>query len=224
MAKTNHSVKKQQLIKANSSMVVIVGVTAFIAVFCLVASKALWTKMNYQNRVISAKEEARDQSRENIAASDELIKSYNAFVATDNNVIGGRSEGKGDKDGDNAQIILDALPSQYDFPGLTTSLEKIIKDNNGTDIQSISGTDDEVTQSAKDDNVNNPIEMPFELTASGNYDAVSNLISLFDRSIRPIYIGQLKLSGSNSELEIAITGKSYYQPARTLEIQKKVVK
>ena len=76
----------------------------------MVASRALWSQRGYQSRVISEKEKAVSQLESNIAATNQLAISYNAFVSTPDNVIGGNPNGTGDRDGNNAKIVLDALP------------------------------------------------------------------------------------------------------------------
>lgn len=222
MAKPRVSQKRSQLEKANTRMVITVAVAAFVVMFSLVASHALWKQMSHQSHVIAAKEEARNQLDTNLETIDDLQVSYNAFIETNENVIGGNPRGQGDKDGDNAKIVLDALPSKYDFPGLATSLEKVVKAN-GSDINSISGTDDEVAQSAEQNN-NGPIEVPVELSALGDYQSTQNLLTLLQRSIRPIQVQTLELTGTNSDLVTNITAITYYQPERTLKVQTKVIK
>jgi len=201
-------------------MVVTVGIAAFVVVFSLVASFALWRTMAHQGRVIGEKEKARNQLATNLETVDELQVAYNAFIETPTNVIGGNPKGNGDKDGNNAKIVLDALPSKYDFPGLTTSLEKVIK-NNGSNINSISGTDQEVAEANQ--NGNGPVVMPFEMSAAGNYQSTQDLLALLQRSIRPIKVENLQLSGENDELVLTVKAISYYQPERTLKVQMKEV-
>lgn len=222
MPKKHSSQKRNQIDKANSTMFIVVAVTAFVVVFSLVASKALWARMSYQNRIIAAKEKARDQLEANIGTVDNLVVSYKAFVETPDNIIGGSPSGKGDKDGDNSKVILDALPSKYDFPGLTTSVEKILK-NNGSSINSISGTDDEVAQSTAVDS-NSPVAMSFKMSANGTYDSTQKLLSLLQRSIRPVHIKQLDFSSNEKGVEVSVTADSFYQPEKTLTIKKKVIK
>ncbi|HMS23363.1 MAG TPA: type 4a pilus biogenesis protein PilO [Candidatus Saccharibacteria bacterium] len=216
-----NSQKHTQVEKLNSAVVLTVAVSAFVIVFALVASRALWTKMSYQNRVISAKEEARDQLRDNIDQVDELVIAYKAFSETPNNVLGGSSNGKSENSGDNAKLTLDSLPSKYDFPALTTSVEKLVK-STGSKVGSISGTDDEVSQ--QDQSKEGVIEIPFDLTAEGNYASIVNLMKAFNLSIRPISIKAIEFSGTNEDFSVSLSAKSYYQPARTLEVTKKVVK
>lgn len=215
------SQKHTQVEKLNSAVVLTVAISAFVVVFTLVASRALWTKMSYQNRVISAKEEARDQLRDNIDQVDELVIAYKAFSETPNNVLGGSSNGKSENSGDNAKLTLDSLPSKYDFPALTTSVEKLVK-STGSKVGSISGTDDEVSQQAKSQE--GVVEIPFDLAAEGNYESIVELMKVFNLSIRPINIKAVEFSGTNQDFSVSLTAKSYYQPARTLEVTKKVVK
>lgn len=222
MAQQKASVKRNQIDKANTTIFAVVAVSMFLVIFSVIAARALWTRQAHQSEVIEQKEIARDQLRENINTVDELVVSYKAFVETPQNVIGGNPDGKGEKDGDNAKIILDALPSKYDFPGLATSLEKILKDN-GSSINSISGTDDEVAQSGPQSGPTNPIEIPFQLSATGTYESTQKLLGLLQRSIRPIQVQALEFSGTNSDLEVSVTAKTYYQPAKTLKLQMRTV-
>ena len=129
MANNPLSSKRLQIDKANASMVAFLAVAAFIAVFSLVASKALLSQRSYQSRVIAEKKKALTQLKTNNQAATELVAAYKSFVAAPENIIAGSASGSGDRDGDNAKIVLDALPSKYDFPALVTSIEKILKAN-----------------------------------------------------------------------------------------------
>lgn len=223
MARAKISRKRLQIDKANASMVISIAVAAFLVIFSLVSARALWAKRNFQERIISDKELAVGQLQTNLAAVDELIVAYKVFVETPDNLIGGNPGGSGDRDGNNAKIILDALPSKYDFPALATSLEKILKSKNYR-IDSISGTDDEIAQSTiTSDQAQVPLEIPFELSASGSFNSIDDLLSTLNRSIRPIKINTMQVTGTNAELTLTITATTYYQPERTLDLQKKVI-
>lgn len=215
------STKKIQIDKANTTIVAAVGIAAFLVAFSLVSTKSLLSRRSYQARVITAQEKARDQLKNNIESVDELKIKYSEFVERQENIIGGGRDGKGDKDGDNAKIILDALPSKYDFPALASSLEKILVDRSYT-INNINGTDNEVTYNAQASaQVQQPVEMPFELAASGQYNKIIDLLGVFNKSIRPINITSLKISaGGEDAVQLSIQGKSYFQPERSLTISK----
>lgn len=220
------SSKRVQINKANMNMIVVLSIAAFVTVFSLVASRALLGQRSYQAKVIAQKEKAKNQLKENLKAAGDLSASYNEFVSKNPNVLGGIVTGTSDRDGTNAKIMLDALPSKYNFPALTTSLEKILTSQNYK-IQSITGTDDELTQvaNAQSDNPQ-PIEIPFEIAATGTYAAIQELVGSFDRSIRPFHINTIIITttGTDAEVTATIGAKSYYQPEKSLNIRSEVVK
>lgn len=247
MAKGMHvSTKRLQIDKANSTIVAVVGIAAFLVAFSLVAARSLISRQSYQNKVISAQEKARDQLQANIDAVDDLKVKYSEFVNRQENIIKGNSTGNGERDGDNARIILDALPSKYDFPALASSLEKILADRNYT-ITTISGVDDEAgqnggAQGAEGEGVDpaaaaagsaaqtqqsasgSAVEMPFEIGAEGNYKGMIELLNVFRNSIRPLYVQVLTFkAGDGDTIQVDIQGKSYYQPERALNITEEVV-
>lgn len=224
MARGQISLKRVGIDKTNSRIVAVTAGAAFLVVFFLVASVALFQQMMYQNRVIAVKKKAVSQLEENIKASQTLMESYQAFVSAPQNLIGGDPNASGTQDGSNAKLVLDALPSKYDFPALTTSIEKVLIDQK-VKIQSINGTDDTVNQATADATGSpQPVEMPFEVTVGGDFAGIQSVISAFERSIRPIQIQTLEVTGEQQDLTLKITAKTFYQPAKTLNIQQKVVK
>jgi len=223
MAKTTFSPKRIQIDKAKANVVMFVAIAAFITVFSLVSAKALMTKRNFQARVIDEKQNTLETLKSNNTAAAELVASYQTFNSTPDNLLGGNPKGTGDKDGDNAKLVLDALPSRYDFPALTSSIEKMIKSMAGS-LESVDGLDDEVVQSQITDS-STPIEMPFQATASSSPDGIKNILETFGKSIRPMVITNLSISVEDSNtLRATISAKSYYQPKKTLEITTKEVR
>jgi len=244
--------KRLMISKANTTIVVAVSIAAAVTTFSLIATRSLLSRRSYQSKVISVQEKARDQLKENIEAVSSLKESYAAFVSQPENVIGGSSTGTGERDGDNAQIILDALPSKYDFPALASSLEKILVDR-GYSIQAITGTDDEVNQNTSADSehhdaaattqgtasttstttqtatqpapqVGSGIEMPYGIKAAGTYDNMITVLDVFSRSIRVLGINTMTLEAqTDSLILLSIDGKSFYQPAKALNIKEEVV-
>lgn len=218
------SAKRIMIDKANARIVAYVSVAAFILVFSLVATKMLVGQAMYQNRVISKKRAAVNQLKADIAATDQLKTSYKGFTDTAQNVLGGNPDGTGKQDGDNAKIVLDALPSSYDFPGLTTSLETLLG-GQGVKIDSIAGTDDEVAQSANQSSVApQPVAIPFSTSVEGDYTGIQNVISALEKSIRPMQIQTLNITGGQNKLTMNMSAQTYYQPAKSLNIKKEVVK
>lgn len=216
--------KRGLLLKANSTIVIVTSIAAFVIIFLLVASKTLLGQAMYQNRVASQKKVALVQIKTDITTSKSLVSSYNAFNDAPVNIIGGSLVGSGANDGSNSRIVLDALPSSYDFPALVTSLEKVIS-SRGISIQSIQGVDDEVAQQVNQSSPTpQPIAIPFQIVVKGNYDAIQALIGDFQNSVRPFQILKETISGSEADMTLTITAQTYYQPAKTLNVGSKIVK
>ncbi len=219
---TNISGKHLQIDKAKSIMVISIAVAAGLLVFALISSKSLWSQAAYQKRVITEKKKAVTQLKSNVESIGKLEESYKAFINQPANIIGGSSSGTGDRDGDNGKIILDALPSKYDFPGLVSSLEKILS-NNGFSIETISGTDDEVNQ-ASAEKTGMPVEIPFEVSVKGPAASVPQTLAVLELSIRPMNVTKMVISGEDSEVTMTTNAKTYYLPEKAIKIDMKEVK
>lgn len=218
------SVKRIQIDKSQTTMLITAAIAGFFLAFMLVGGKALVGQIQYQNKVIGQKKEAVAQLRANVQATTNLVNSYKAFVSTTQNVIGGNPGGSGSKDGDNSKIVLDALPSKYDFPALATSLEKLLSDQSLI-INNITGSDDEVAQIEKESSPDpQPEAIPFLVDATGNYQATQALVTSFNRSIRPFQIKKISVTGSQSSMSVSLDAQTFYQPAKNFNITKKVVK
>lgn len=233
------SFKRIQIDKANSSIVAAVAISAFALVFCLITSRSLWVQQGYQGRVIDKKTVAKEQLQSNLASLESLESSYKAFVTRPENVIGGNSANSRDESGgDNAKIILDALPSVYDFPALLSSVESMMRRQN-VPILGIAGSDlgdpnappatgqeivpdpmlDEMPVAA----VGTAVDMPFTIEARTSYQGVRDLLGLFERSIRPMKVNGLTLNGNDSELNLSVDVTTHYQPGVLYQVDKEIV-
>ena len=201
-----------------------VSIATFILIFTVFATRSLLSQRSYQAKVITKQEKAKKTVEDNLQARDGLVAQYKQFVGRTANIIDGSTNGTGDRDGDNAKIVLDALPSKYDFPALTSSVEKLAKNSNAT-IMSLSGSDDEVNQQAEESTgATTPIEMPFQLSVSGNFDSMQKMVESFERSIRPMSLTKLSISGKDSGLTMTMDAKTYYQPDNGLRVTEEIVK
>lgn len=226
MAQTiNISTKRLAIDKAQAQIVIIVGVASFVTIFCLIASRAVWSQNQYQARVITAKSAANEQLQKNITAFNDLKTSYTDFNDKDPNAIGGSKSGTGDNDGTNTRIVLDALPNKYDFPALASSLEKVFTDRHYT-VGSLSGSDDQLAQQSNISSPNpTPVPIPFGFTVTNtNYDGIKSVINTLQTSIRPMPIDGLTISGGGNSMLVSIRSHTYYQPGKSLSITTKVVK
>jgi hypothetical protein len=207
------SIKHLQIDKANARIVIAASITTAVVIFSLVAVQALYKQMAYQNKVIGLRNKANQQLEKNINSTKTLVESYKTFDGSNESVIG-----TADK---NSKIVLDALPSKYDFPALATSLDGLIK-GSGAKVDSITGTDNEA--SAEQDSANpQPVEIPFSISASANSATIQKLLADIERSIRPFQILTINFSGSDTNLQTTITAKTYYQPEKKLTVNPEVV-
>jgi Tfp pilus assembly protein PilO len=225
MAQTEALTKRVAISKANTQMVAILAVASFITVFCLIASKTMFGQISYQNKVVSAKNKASLQLRKNLEAFDSLVTSYKSFDGASTNVIGGQKDGSGDNDGSNSKIVLDSLPSIYDFPALTSSIEKIISDN-GLKADSVTGADDQLNQQS---NLNSPepkpVDIPFSFSIkSADYSSVQRLVTALQRSARPIVVDSIEITGGQSNMAMTVNAHTFYQPGKSVNVKSEVVK
>jgi hypothetical protein len=225
MAKLNFSAKHVAINKANTQIVAVVGLASFIVVFCLVASKAVFSQYEYQSRVIKAATAADDQLKANISTYSNLVQSYDKFDTKNPITLANTVPGSTN---DNVQIILDALPAAYDFPGLTSTVENVLVQT-GQQVSAFSGTDEQGTTS-NSSATPQPIAMPFGFSvANGNYGSVQQLIQVLQQSIRPMPMDTLNITAQQATgsqpagLTMTVTAHSYYQPAKTLSITKETV-
>ena len=224
--KTRISRKQLQINKANGSIFALLVATSVVTVFSLVVSRTLIIRSTYQHKVITERKKTNKQLQDNIKSVAALVDKYKEFDGAAENVLGGNPDpnATGPLDGPNSRIVLDALPSKYDFPALTSSLEKILIDG-GYKIDSITGSDDEVAQSVGQSSPDpSPKEMPLSFQATAAYTSVQKLISDFERSIRPFKISTIEFAGGEASMRVSVNAKTYYQPEKNLDITTKVVK
>lgn len=209
--------KEHNLIaKNNTKMLVMLAVAGAVLSFSMVASISLIKRMNYQAKVINERTKVQKQLVSNVAAVDSLIAAYKNFDQAAESVIGTNDS--------NSKIVLDALPSKYDYPALASSLEKLLTTGGFSDI-SITGSDNEAT-AEQNSTTPLPVEIPFTIAAKGSYTSLQTLINNLRISIRPFKISKLDItaaSGSDS-MSFSITATTFYQPEKNLEIPLKEVK
>ncbi len=235
MARNILNTKRIQIDRSQSRVALIIAGASFLLVFSSVSSKSLLVKKAFQSRVNTEKSKTLEQLKLNNQNADKLLESYKLFVdpTAGDNIIGGNIKGTGLNDGDNARIVLDALPSQYDFPALASSLEKILGLNKGYRINGINAVDqfssltpDSTSTVEPIDNTTSsqPVVIPFQVDVTGGPDSIFSLIDNFNKSIRPIKITRISLNSTSEGLNAVIDAQTYYQQEKNVDIKSKVVK
>ena len=199
--------KRDKISRANSMVFVSVAVSAVVVMFCLISIRFLWQKKSYNDRVIGAKTNARKQIEDNISNLDQLTAQFPELQNRASN---------------NSKTILHALPPNYDYAALVTSMEYLAKQA-GVKLSSGIGQD-ESAAAVKEQNTYTPQEIALTLNVSGNYENIVRYISSLERSIRPVLVTTVDFNGTSSDLKASITAKTFYQPVRSLEVSKEVIK
>jgi type II secretory pathway pseudopilin PulG len=197
-----------------------------VGIFCLIGSKQLLGLANYQRKVINARNAALKQIEKNIQTVNSLKDRYQVFDSTNPNIIGGQNTADTNAqppNGTNSRIVLDALPSKYDFPALISSVYKIMA-NDGITSPSISATDQSLSITNLPSGNPQPVAIPLSVSGNGNYSQVLNLIRDLERSIRPFDITNLQLTGSNASMSFTLTATTYYQPGTVVDTTTKEIK
>jgi len=219
MAKT--TTKHGQISKANSRIMVIVSVATVIAVFCLVSSKTLLNEGAYQRRLLSARHKTVAQLQTNQKATQTLLDQYNNVFENSGatNVIGGSNDSSPSAvppNGDNSRIILDALPTGYDFPGLISSVAKILASDNITS-PTIGGTDQSASADNTSSSTTKPISIKLTVSGQGTYANIQSAVKDLERSIRPFDVNSIQINGTSDSMTMSLNMTTYYQPSKTLE-------
>lgn len=201
------------------------AVSSALVVFALISAKGFLGEIAYQRRVVNEKNKTVKQLEENIKNIDSLVAQYEIFAKQDPNILGGSKNGIGTKDGDNPRIVLDALPSKYDYPGLVSSLERMVN-TRGLTFEGIDGTDQEVQEAEKGASPSpTPVEIVVSVSILGGYPSIQDFFKDLQNSIRPFNVSSMKLTASQSgsmKLEAGLT--TYYQPTKNLSVDSRVIK
>lgn len=217
--------KRLQIDKAQSTVLITVCVCTAVTIFSLISTKALLSQAAYHRKEINAKKAALKQINSNLAAASNLVSQYQTFNSSNPNAIGGKNSSDPSArppDGTNSRVVLDALPSKYDFPALVSSMSSLLN-SNAVASPSVSGTDQSSTVSAAPSTAPQPVPIPISLSGTSSYAGLQHLLKDIERSIRPIDITNLQMSGNASNISFSLQTNTYFQPPKTLVVTSKEV-
>ncbi len=210
-----------QIEKDMKTVIIAVGVACFALLFAILSINTLIGQMDIQNNVISSQKLAYNNLIVDKKSIKSLISSYSKFVNRPVNVIGGTTQNNNGNNGDNAKIILDALPSSYDYPALLSSVQNLLS-STGVTINSISGADTPPA-SGNATASSSPQAMSFSFSVTAPISGIQSVFSSLEHSIRPFQIQNIELSGDQSNLTLQISAQTFYQPPIIFNITKETV-
>ena len=92
-------------------------------------------------------------------------------------------------------------------------------------LLAVSGTDNELQQASTQASANpTPVPIPFEISFEGDYAKVQEMIMALEKSIRPVKILSMDISGGQEKLTVQMKAESVYQPTKKFNVTKTVVK
>ena len=218
--------KRQKIQDSSHSMFIWIASMAVVVGFCGVVAWFVFEQAAFKIKVVGKKNETVKTLRANNEAVQKLKE--NIRVLETNAALGSAKM----NEGENAlQVVLDALPAEPNALALGGSLqERLIKGINGLRLESLSvdptsvgltsGSTSESTKSASSSNT-----ITFSLrVSSSDVNALSEMLTRFERSIRVIDIDSLVLERSEQLYTMTIKAHAYYEPAKIIQLEDKVVK
>lgn len=199
--------RREKIVKANSTVFVATAIAAVIVMFSLMSIRFLWQQKQYNDRVVTAKTQARDDLKQNLENIDKLAEQFPALEESSST---------------NSSTILHALPPTYDYPALATAIESLAQ-TSGVTLSGGLGEDQSSTAQTSS-SVSQPQEIPLDINVKGDYASVVKFITNLERSIRPISASAVTYTGGNTGLTAHISATTYYQPARNLDVLKEQIK
>lgn len=216
--------KRQQIEVAGRMMFIWVAIAAIAVSFCLATGQYLFTKWDYNNKILSKKYTAAQTLANNVTNAQKLKTEVDDLIANQD-----LASVKTNPDDPNIKSVLDALPTTFDPAALATSLQQVILSRSGVSIESISVPPDVDASAAPSTNTagaaaTGPQEIKFSFVVTGTYDKIKALVVDLERTIRPIKINDMTLNGSDSNLRASFDASTFYQPSQTVTLGSETVK
>lgn len=218
--------KRQQIAGTRKEVLMWVAIASAVVVICLVIGMNIFQRIQYQMKVNTEISKTAKTMEANVEAIDGLIKNVNDLRA--NRLL--TAPGLKADDSTVFQVVIDALPTENDSVSLSSSLQNKILNRSGVTIEQIS-VDGESSSSSNDDdevttsNVESPVAQPinFRISIVGTYESIKQTLADIERTIRPIIINSLEISGTDDRLTATIQATTYYSSSVNFQVGEKEV-
>lgn len=211
--------KRQQIEVAGRTMFVWVAIAAVASSFCIATGQYLFSKWDFNNKIIAKKDTAAQTLDLNITSANKLKQEVDNLTANQD-----LASVKTNPNDPNNKSILDALPTTFDPAALATSLQQVVLSRSGVSIEIITVPPDVDSASAAVPLLTGPQEVKFSFTVTGTYDKIKTLMVDLGRTIRPMKLSNLALNGSDNNLRASFELITYYQPPKTVMLGEELVK
>ncbi len=214
--------KRQQIDSSKRTMFIAVAVVALISGIALVVSFFLVQQIIFHGKIIAEKQDTLNTINSNINTIDSLKD--NVRLLETNTAL---NAVKSSQESSALQVILDALPAEANADALGASLQiRFAGEVSGLKIDNLQVVvPDENSTSTSMENVDTSGNtVSFNMSVSGSADMLKAFLVRLERSIRVIEITSVDIQSGSGDLTMNLVGKAYYEPARKIELETKVVK
>lgn len=208
--------KRRQVKMAGKTMFIWVAIASVLVSFAAVTLQFLVNEWTFNSKVLAAKSTAVDTLSKNLQAVDGLKSNINLLVGNPD-----LSTSRNAPDENNLQVILDALPNKSDSTATATSLQQVIAARSGVGLESLAVP----IADASTDSISGsqPVAMHYNLIVTGSYQSIQTFLQNIEKTIRPMSISSLLVTGNSTSLRATIDLVTYYQLDKTVTINKKAI-
>jgi cell division protein FtsB len=214
--------KRQQIQQANRAMLTWVAVASAVATVCIVLGINFIQRIVYNGKIINEISQTKSTLDKNLATVNSLKANVNKLEANQNLIALENS-------GDTAfQVVIDALPTEDNRTGLASSIQEKILVSSGVQVEQVSVTDSgvavETTDSTTQSSVKpTPQTITFGFVINGDYDSIRGALAAIEKTIRPIKIDVMSVTGTSDALQATFTATTYYMPSVLYKLGEKEV-
>ena len=220
--------KRQQIFKANRMMFLWVAMASAVIGFALVISISLMQRIIYNQKVIGEK----NKTYSTLANNNKKVSQLEYQIKTINYSSDVLKKLRAKDSDDPIQVVLDALPSDSNRLALGSSLQNVLLANiPGSSLESMKVESTAEAGSVKKSTAttgtveNNSLDVTFTLKInSGSEDSIREMLTRLEKSIRTFKVTNVKIEYSLDKMNVTVTAKAYYEPAKVVELTEKVVK
>ncbi len=189
----------------NNYIIVLVLISLLVVGGSVLVGNAMLGTLLRDAKVVVAKDKANKQLDKDVTAAPVLVSNYNQL-------------------GSRQKLIMDALPTDADFPGLLGYMEGM-SGVAGMSLKLI-GPSATVAPSTADTSggTAKPQMYSFNMNLEGNYASLVKLLGLIEQSARPMRVTDIQVTGTASSLSAIMDVTTWYQDKATLPITTEEIK
>lgn len=222
--------KRTQIANANRTMFIWIAIASALVGTAMVVGYFMAQKLIYNEKVLAEKQSTVSTLDHNNSVVEELQQ--NIRVLDTNAALASVKANESDQA---VQVILDALPSEANSFALGSSLQnKLLVGIDGLSIESLqidpvvgveTLTEDTSSEDASAvETESSTGEITFQFVVKGDQNALRAVLENLERSIRTISVTGVRIEIQTTGPQMTVQGKAFYEPAKTIQLEDKVVK